>query len=265
MVNNRRESSQPELRRYSIYPDRRVHFNEALEWDEETESTWQSGNQLNGTSYPYSDFTANREPYQRKYSAALKVLKPLRPRSKDGKIPINKAGFFSYLLVTWMSKLIWKVFRHRNEQMNEEDIWTCPDEESANVNTERLARLWNDEVNKRGKEKASFLRVWLKFAKTRIIVTLVIIAINAVSTFLESGYLLNLIVQYLESEEENLWYGISLVVCVAACQIVRATSFCVIIIFGVQTGVRFRAGLLGLAYDKMLRLKSVRGKQLSEV
>lgn len=50
----------------------------------------------------------------------------------------------------------------------------------------RLARLWNDEVNKRGKEKASFLRVWLKFAKTRIIVTLVIIAINAVSTFLES-------------------------------------------------------------------------------
>lgn len=30
-------------------------------------------------------------------------------------------------------------------------------------------------------------------------------------------------------------------------------------------GVRFRAGLLGLAYDKMLRLKSVRGKQLSEV
>lgn len=50
----------------------------------------------------------------------------------------------------------------------------------------RLARLWNDEVNKHGKEKASFLRVWLKFAKTRIIVTLVIIAINAVSTFLES-------------------------------------------------------------------------------
>lgn len=41
-------------------------------------------------------------------------------------------------------------------------------------------------MNKRGKEKASFLRVWLKFAKTRIIVTLVIIAINAVSTFLES-------------------------------------------------------------------------------
>lgn len=265
MVNSRRESSQPELRRYSIYPDRRVHFNEALEWDEETDSTWQSGNQLNGASYPYSDFTANREPYQRKYSTALKVLKPLRPRSKDGKIPINKAGFFSYILITWMSKLIWKVFRHRNEPLNEEDIWTCPDEESANVNTERLTRLWNDEVDKRGKEKASFFRVWLKFAKTRIIVTLVIIAINAVSTFLESGYLLNLIVQYLESKEENLWYGISLVVCVAACQIVRATSFCVIIIFGVQTGVRFRAGLLGLAYDKMLRLKSVRGKQLSEM
>lgn len=62
---------------------------------------------------------------------------------RDGKIPINKAGFFSYLLVTWMSKLIWKVFRHRNEQLNEEDIWTCPDEESANVNTERSAWIEN--------------------------------------------------------------------------------------------------------------------------
>lgn len=29
----------------------------------------------------------------------------------------------------------------------------------------RLVRLWNDEVNKCGKEKVLFFRVWLKFVK----------------------------------------------------------------------------------------------------
>ena len=41
-------------------------------------------------------------------------------------------------------------------------------------------------MKKHGLEKASFLKVWLKFARTRIIVTLLIIAVNAVSTFLEA-------------------------------------------------------------------------------
>ncbi|XP_061163776.1 ATP-binding cassette sub-family C member 5-like [Saccostrea echinata] len=263
---NRRLSSQPQLRRYSIYPDRQVHFNEGLEVDDFTDPSWQqSEDSLNSPTYSYTDFSISPEPYQRKYSTALKVLKPFRPRSKDGKIPVNKAGFFSYVFMTWISPLIWKIFRHRQEALKEEDIWACSTLENANLNTERLTRIWKEEVEKRGPEKASFLRVWLKFAWTRIMVTLVIIALNAVSTFLESGYLLNLIVQYLESEETDLWYGVGLVASMAACQIIRATSFCVIIIFGVQTGVRFRAGLLGLAFDKMLRLKSVRGKQLSEL
>ena len=50
------------------------------------------------------------------------------------------------------------------------------------------------------------------------------------------GYLLNLIIQYLESEEDDILYGLGLVACVAACQVLRATSFCVIIVFGVETG-----------------------------
>ncbi|XP_078324316.1 ATP-binding cassette sub-family C member 5-like [Crassostrea virginica] len=264
-MSNSRERSQPRLQRYSIYPDRQVHVNEGLQWDEETGPTWTSENEINDTSYPYADFTTTPDPYQGKYSKALKVLKPFRPRSKDGKIPIHKSGFFSYLLMTWMSPLIWKVFRHRKEALKEEDIWLCPDQENATTNTERLTRIWDEEVKKHGLEKASFLKVWLKFARTRIIVTLLVLAVNAVATFLESGYLLNLIIQYLESEEDDILYGLGLVACVAACQVLRATSFCVIIVFGVETGVRFRAGFLGLAYEKMLRLKSVRGKQLSEL
>jgi hypothetical protein len=48
---------------------------------------------------------------------------------------------------------------------------------------------------------------------------------------------LNLIIGYLESEDENLWYGVGLIASMAACQIIRATTFCAIIVFGAQTGI----------------------------
>ena len=43
---------------------------------------FRSENEINDTSYPYADFTTTPDPYQGKYSKALKVLKPFRPRSK---------------------------------------------------------------------------------------------------------------------------------------------------------------------------------------
>lgn len=50
----------------------------------------------------------------------------------------------------------------------------------------RLEALWKDEVKSKGENKASFLRCWLKFCQTRILVSLVIVAVNALSTFLVS-------------------------------------------------------------------------------
>ena len=50
----------------------------------------------------------------------------------------------------------------------------------------RLTHLWEQELKSSGQEKASFFSVWLKFSKTRVLVTLIFVAINAMSTFLES-------------------------------------------------------------------------------
>ncbi|KAK3100459.1 hypothetical protein FSP39_020430 [Pinctada imbricata] len=184
---------------------------------------------------------------------------------RDGKIPINKAGLFSFLFMSWMSPLIWRMFRKRKENLAEEDIWRCSDLETCLPNTQRVTAIWEKELAGHGEKDASFLRVWFKFSLTRILVTLFFVAVNAVSTFLESGYLLNLIISYLEEPQYDLGYGITLVGCIAACQLVRATSFCLIIMLGIQTGIRFRAGYLGIAYEKLLRVKNMKGKALSEM
>lgn len=44
-------------------------------------------------------------------------------------------------------------------------------------------------------------------------------------------------IAYLESVDDNILYGIGLVVTMMAANVVRAGTFCVIIMFGAQTGI----------------------------
>jgi len=63
--------------------------------------------------------------------------------NRDGKIPINKVGFFSYLIVCWMTSLVWKIFRNSNKPLSEEDVWECSEWETVEVNAERSGILFS--------------------------------------------------------------------------------------------------------------------------
>ena len=55
---------------------------------------------------------------------------------RDGKLPVIKVGFFSYIFMSWLSPLIWKMFKNRLEPIKESDIWECSDEEGVRLNSE---------------------------------------------------------------------------------------------------------------------------------
>ncbi|XP_052077881.1 ATP-binding cassette sub-family C member 5-like [Mytilus californianus] len=272
MSDIKKKKSVPELRKFSIFTglDEAVKDKESYAYDNPAlynGATWNAAelSEYEITEEVTNGFTSGDAQGSRQYSTALKVLKPFRPSSKDGKIPINKAGLLSYMFMTWMTPLVMKMFKHRDEDLKEEDIWECSDYEASKTNTDRLEALWKDEVKSKGEKKASVLRCWLKFCQTRILVSLIIVAVNALSTFLVSGFIINELIAYIESVENNILYGIGLVVTMMAANVVRAGTFCVIIMFGAQTGIRFRAGFLGLAYRKLLRLQKVKGKSLAEL
>ncbi|XP_060080895.1 ATP-binding cassette sub-family C member 5-like [Ylistrum balloti] len=203
--------------------------------------------------------------YSRKYSTTLKILKPFRPSNKDGKLPVNKVGIFSYIAVSWISSLVMRIYKRRGQALKEEDVWECSDWETSSVNADRLDKLWRKEVEDHGKGKASFLRTWLKFTQTRLYVSIFLVLLNAVSTFFMTGYITNLVISYLESEESNLGVAIALLTGNFFGQILRATSFNLLIMFGVHTGVRYRAGVLGLVYKKFMKVQSLPGKVSSQV
>ncbi|XP_023223764.1 multidrug resistance-associated protein 5-like [Centruroides sculpturatus] len=74
-----------------------------------------------------------------KYRNALKILYPWRPSgSCKTELPSSHSGFFSFLSVGWLSKLMWRAFRHG---INREDLWNLPESDAAEKNAEILLRL----------------------------------------------------------------------------------------------------------------------------
>ncbi|VDI48339.1 ATP-binding cassette, subfamily C (CFTR/MRP), member 5 [Mytilus galloprovincialis] len=246
MSDIKKKKSVPELRKFSIFTglDESVKDKEAHAYDNPALYNGETWNEAELSEYEITQdvtngFTSGEIQGSRKYSTALKVLKPFRPSSKDGKIPINKAGLLSYMFMTWMTPLVMKMFKNRDEDLKEEDIWECSDYEASKINTDRLEALWKDDGEIKRREQ------------------------SFISTLL--GFIINELIAYLESVDDNILYGIGLVVTMMAANVVRAGTFCVIIMFGAQTGIRFRAGFLGLAYRKLLRLQKIKGKGLAEV
>ncbi|XP_069129777.1 ATP-binding cassette sub-family C member 5-like isoform X2 [Argopecten irradians] len=259
------KDGQPQLRKFSIFPDRKEKLsydNPTINGDPDMEGNDIRLRDLGGLSE--SQFT-HGSSYSRKYSVSLKTLKPFRPSSKDGKVPVNKVGFLSYVTISWISSLVFKIYKHRDEALKEEDIWDISDWESCDVNTARLEQIWDNEIASHGEKGSSFLRVWLKFIQTRLFIKILIVCVNATLTFFMSGFITNLVVSYLESDSSDLGYAMALVAGNLVGQMLRAISFAFLIFFGVQTGIRFRAGMLGVVYKKILKLKSVKGKTASEI
>lgn len=51
-------------------------------------------------------------------------------------MPIHRSGMFSLFTFHWITNFMWRTFR--KGYLDEESMWTCPTEESAVVNGQRL-------------------------------------------------------------------------------------------------------------------------------
>lgn len=199
-----------------------------------------------------------------KYKTAMKMFIPYRfTRKVEGKIPVNKVGFFSFIYLTWITEKLLEFYRkHKKGEIA--SVWSCGDEESCDHNVPRLKNFWNKEQEKKGK-KASFYKTVLRFARTRLIGSVLAIITNAIVSFLVSSFLIKEITDFLENPESPLYFGILLVLILAFSHFIRFSSFSLIWCLGFITGTRVRNACLGLVYDKILRLQNINNKQIGEL
>uniref|UniRef100_A0A452H1S9 ABC transmembrane type-1 domain-containing protein n=1 Tax=Gopherus agassizii TaxID=38772 RepID=A0A452H1S9_9SAUR len=119
---------------------------------------------------PHLDIRDNEMTFYRKYEPSLKTMIPVRLKAKSAVNPMDNAGLFSFATYSWLSSLMIKGYRHN---INVDTVPPLSYHDSSEPNAKRFRLLWEAELARVGPEKASLIRVVLKFQRTRILVDVI--------------------------------------------------------------------------------------------
>uniref|UniRef100_A0AAR2K3M6 ATP-binding cassette sub-family C member 5 n=1 Tax=Pygocentrus nattereri TaxID=42514 RepID=A0AAR2K3M6_PYGNA len=198
----------------------------------------------------------SREPKRRcRYRPSLQLLKPFRITNKH-QHPVDNAGLFSFMTLQWLSPLAWK--SHRASSLNMEDVCGLSCHEASETNCYRLEALWHEELKSKGKDGASLCRVFWRFCQTRMLVAIFCLLITM-------AVLIRALLEYSQSSEVWLLYGMALVSGIFLMELARSWSLALMWAVNYRTATRLRGAALALAFQKILCLRSTKDISTGEL
>lgn len=201
-------------------------------------------------------------PRKNKYGPAMKHLFPYRKPPHDSQVmPGNSSGLFSFIAVSWMTKLMWKAYRHG---LSQDDLYELDSADRAETSASRLESAWHDRVRQEGFEASLFSVIW-RFCRTRAIVATLLMVFAVIFQFLGPAILQRLILQFVEDETQPLSWGLVLVGMLFATQLLRNYCFGAAYVMGLHTAIRLQGSIQHLVYKKMLLLRSGGERALGQV
>ncbi|XP_060577708.1 ATP-binding cassette sub-family C member 5-like [Ruditapes philippinarum] len=129
----------------------------------------------------------------------------------------------------------------------------------------RLDRLWKDELERKGPQKASFVMTVLRFVRTRVFLAVVILTFASIVSFSTPAFVLLQLLSYLNSGDVDLGIGLSLVAGIVLCELGRSLFFALAWHLNYATGVRVRAATQAILFRKILKLRSLQDKTVGEI
>ncbi|XP_035267041.1 multidrug resistance-associated protein 5 [Anguilla anguilla] len=190
-----------------------------------------------------------------RYRKSLQLLKPFRITHKH-QHPVDNAGLFSFMTLHWLSPLALRA--HRASNLSMEDVWGLSCHEASDTNCQRLETLWHEELKAQGKEKASLGRVCWRFCQTRMLVAVFSLLITMVAGFVGPALLIRALLEYSQSPEDRLLFGLSLVGGIFLMELTRSWSLALVWAVNYRTAIRLRGAALTFAFQKILRLRSTK-------
>ena len=191
-------------------------------------------------------------PNEFRYKSALKSLIPFRPFSKQVH-PNDQAGLVSVITFSWLSALVWQTFK---KPPSSDELWKISKYDEARHNYKRLARLWKQEVEKKGLRNASLHQVIWKFVRTRILISTLCFFLFGVAIFLSSGIVIRQLLQYVSQGSTDVHDGFVLVAYLLGAELSRAVMLTGFFVLNYRTAVRTRAAVLLLVFKKVTKTYS---------
>uniref|UniRef100_A0AAX7VHZ3 ATP-binding cassette, sub-family C (CFTR/MRP), member 12 n=1 Tax=Astatotilapia calliptera TaxID=8154 RepID=A0AAX7VHZ3_ASTCA len=226
---------------------------------------WRTGSEIINPDDPCVHSCERDHPSSfRKYQQSLQMLKPLRFSSPQPH-PVDNAGFLSFMTFAWMTPLMWSIFRNK---LDISELKLSPFD-IADTSAQRFQRLWDEEVAKRGLEKASLVRVAFHFQRTRLIVSVIIGILAMVSAFLGPAVLISMILNYIENPEESVSntvsYGVGLSIGLFTTECCKALLISLLWSINLRTAVRLKGAFSTVAFQKIISLRVYSGVSMGEM
>ncbi|XP_010774008.1 multidrug resistance-associated protein 9, partial [Notothenia coriiceps] len=196
-----------------------------------------------------------------KYNQSMQTFKPFRWSSSQSH-PIDNAGFFSFTTFVWMTPMMWALFRNKLDMSS---LKLSP-LDVAHSSGERLQRLWEEEVAKMGLEKASLIRVVLRFQRTRLIMSVTVGILAMIAAFIGPAVLIYAILNYTEAPEKHpVLYGIGLCFALFTSEFFKSFFISTLWALNLRTAVRLKGAFSTLAFQKVISLRGHSGISTGEM
>lgn len=203
-----------------------------------------------------AEASLERGPKRRgRYRHSLQLLKPFRITHKH-QHPVDNAGLFSFMTLHWLSPLALKAYRASSLSIG--DVWGLSCHEASAVNCQRLEYLWHDELKRHGREGASLTRAMWRFCQTRMLVAIFSLLLTMVAGFVGPALLVRALLEYSQSPETCVPYGLLLVGGIFLMELMRSWSLALMWAVNYRTAARLRGAALTFAFHKILRLRSTK-------
>ncbi|KAM6953651.1 ATP-binding cassette sub-family C member 5 [Aplochiton taeniatus] len=190
-----------------------------------------------------------------RYRHSLQLLKPFRITHKH-QHPVDNAGLFSFMTLHWLSPLALRAYKMSS--LSIEDVWGLSCHEASETNSQRLECLWRDELKCQGREGASLTRVMWRFCQTRMLVAIFSLLLTMVAGFVGPALLVRALLEYSQSSESRMPYGLSLVAGITLTELIRSWSLALMWAVNYRTATRLRGAALTFAFQKILNLRSTK-------
>ncbi|KAI1889792.1 hypothetical protein AGOR_G00166580 [Albula goreensis] len=196
----------------------------------------------------------------KKYHASYRTMIPFR--FKSGSNPVDDAGFFSFTTFSWMTPMMWKLFKGKLDR----DSLSLSPHDGADTNGKRFQKLWAEEVAREGIEKASLARVVLRFQRTRLFISFIVSLLFSFAVFVGPAVLVYEILRYVDgSKPSTLTHGIGLCVALFTTEFFKAFFISLMWAINVRTAIRVKSAFSMLAFQKIISLKALNNISLGEV
>ncbi|KAG8510014.1 ATP-binding cassette sub-family C member 11, partial [Galemys pyrenaicus] len=203
---------------------------------------------------PWSQQAKKPEATGKADARPWRSLIPFRPKpAVPSPHPLDDAGLFSYLTVSWLNRLMVLGLQKRLDESTTPKLSV---EDASAKNAKRLHRLWEEEVSRHGIERASVFRVMLRFQRTRIILIFLMSCCFSIIAALGPMLILK-ILEFSEAQSGGVVYGAGLCVALFATECLKSIFLCSCWIISQRTGIRTRTATSTLAFEKLMQFKSL--------